>query len=106
MFWLFGLTGVIFAGVVVNWGMMVSETEQKIGRGKLQVSTSERKYGSQVSLWGKNNYLLPYFATIWLSSWLLALSAATYLDLPRSHPHGRSKFSYRRSYLRRFWLLF
>jgi hypothetical protein len=72
---------IILAGVVVNWGMMVSETEQKIGRGKLQVSTSERKYGSQVSLWGKNNYLLPYPATIWLSLWLHALSVAMYLNV-------------------------
>lgn len=72
---------IVLAGVVVNWGMMVSETEQKIGRGKLQVLTLERKYGSQVSLWGKNNYLLPYPATIWLSLWLHALSVAMYLNV-------------------------
>jgi hypothetical protein len=38
-----------------NWGIKDSQAKKKIGRGKLSVSTSQRKYGSQVSLWGKNS---------------------------------------------------
>jgi len=51
---------IILAGVVVNWGMMVSETEQKIGRGKLQVLTLERKFDSSGSFYLNNSSAWPF----------------------------------------------
>jgi len=51
---------IIFAGVVVNWGMVVSKTEQKIGRGKWSVSTSERKFDSNSSFYLNNAFAWPF----------------------------------------------
>ena len=69
------------AVVAVNWGMRGSQAKKKIRRGKWSHYNLDRKYDSEVSLWGKNAYLLQFPATIWLSLWLLALSAASYLNV-------------------------